>query len=511
MDVPQPVYEWTLFCVCLIAAGALVGATVATRKGITAVDCWARRGGAYGVVIAVFSMVAGAFENFDPARVNSWLAVPVAAAVLPAFVVPGQVAMQTRTRLAAGLALGAWGVELVVALPWLQLLLFGVVLGFGLGAPVAWFAAYRIATGEWWVQQLGPMRILLGVGGLGLVSAAQVILAGPHAVDAVLRVWAPVLGLGAAVAATASAAARKPLRKALPIAVSELRPRKALGVIMVSATHLVTAERRTPLFIVVALLGGATAGCLAIPAIWPLGLVGPYFAALEAARLLFADRDPNLTPKEVEREGETGEWAEPVPLFRGAIHTAMAMLAAALSVTLFEAGAWTYATGMLLCFGVSATFHRFRWPRRAWLILQRLDHAMIFVFIAGAFARIAPATQLGRTISWATAAVAAVGALATVLWQPPRLGVAMNVLYAVLVWAPMLIIMMTSGFAGNEAARVLLLGGAAVYSLGAIVYWLERPQAWPKVFGYHEVYHLFTLIAASLHFVAIYLFLPGAA
>lgn len=516
MDTPQAFNGWVLLCVSVVAAGALAGATLATFKAPAGVDRWARRGGALGLVLAAFALIAGAFGNLKPATTNFWLALPLAAASVPAFALPARFPTRTRTRLAAGVALAAVGTELVAALPWLRLLALGIVFGLGLGAPFAWFAAHRIAAGEWWVDRLGPVRILLGVGGVGLAVAAQVVLAGPVAVDGALRAWGPILGLALGVSVAAIAAARTPLREALPLVVHELRPRRALAVLAAARVHLVASKRRTPLFMVVGLLGGAAAGCTVVPGLWPLGLAGLYFTGLESARVWRADRDPNLTPKEVEKDEGNGRWAAPVPLFRGVIHMGMFMLAAALSVTLFKAGAWAYATGMLLCFGVSATFHRFRWPRRAWLFFQRLDHAMIFVFMAGTFWVMAPTTGTGRLLLAGTVALAAIGAAAklTLGTQPTvAVNVALNALYVIVGWAPPLIALQaTTGFADNAVARWLLTAGGVAYTAGALVLWLERPRGWPKVFGFHEIFHALTLIAAALHFAAIYLFLlPGGA
>ena len=99
----------------------------------------------------------------------------------------------------------------------------------------------------------------------------------------------------------------------------------------------------------------------------------------------------------------------------------------------------------------------------------------------------------------------------------------MDLLYLVVGWAPPLIAMqVTSGFADNAIARGLLIAGGIVYTIGGFVLWIGnwlhrkrvaegRPLRWTaKIFGYHEVFHLLTLIAAALHFSAIDLYLlPG--
>jgi hemolysin III len=166
-----------------------------------------------------------------------------------------------------------------------------------------------------------------------------------------------------------------------------------------------------------------------------------------------------------------------------------------------------YALTVCLLFGVSAMYHRVRWTRAGrHALVARLDHSMIFVFIAGTytpFAVLAMPERTGRivlTVVW-------LGALAGVLLKtswitaPRWLGVP---LYLALGWVAVFVL--PSLFThGGVATFVLVVVGGLIYTFGGIVYGLKRPDPWPRVFGYHEVFHLCTVVAASCHMVAVWL------
>jgi len=138
--------------------------------------------------------------------------------------------------------------------------------------------------------------------------------------------------------------------------------------------------------------------------------------------------------------------------------------------------------------------------------MRRLDHAMIFVFIAGTYTPFCVLLLPTRTAT----------ALLIVVWAGALLGVAMKLvwphaprwmsapLYIALGWVAVAVlpdILHT----GGVAALVLLLVGGAVYSAGGVLYALRWPNPWPTVFGHHEFFHASTLVAAVCHHVAIYL------
>lgn len=157
-------------------------------------------------------------------------------------------------------------------------------------------------------------------------------------------------------------------------------------------------------------------------------------------------------------------------------------------------------------FGISAAYHRGNWSDRARLVWQRLDHMMIFVFIAGSYT---PVTLLALRPAWGITLLmlawsgTAVGVLITALrferWN--RIGFA---LYLVIGWLGALSLHQLL----YELSRVelaLLVTGGVLYTVGAIVLARKRPDPHPVVFGYHEVWHAFTLGAAACHFALVVL------
>jgi hemolysin III len=166
-----------------------------------------------------------------------------------------------------------------------------------------------------------------------------------------------------------------------------------------------------------------------------------------------------------------------------------------------------YALTVCLLFGTSAVYHRVKWSRPSrHALLARLDHSMIFVFIAGTytpFAVLAMPEDTGRIVL----AIVWLGALGGVLLKtswitaPRWLGVP---LYLGLGWVAVFVL--PSLFThGGVATFVLLIVGGLIYTFGGIVYGLKRPDPWPRVFGYHEVFHLCTVVAATCHMVAVWL------
>ena len=209
--------------------------------------------------------------------------------------------------------------------------------------------------------------------------------------------------------------------------------------------------------------------------------------------------------------------AELKPRLRGFLHTyaagisiasGVALVAVAAALRGVPAAATTsiYAATVTLLFGTSALYHRLTWSPRAHRIMKRLDHSMIFVFIAGTYTPIAALT-LPRT--------AAIAVLVTV-WTGALFGVALQTAwphaprwltvpcYIALGWVAVFVMPQLLHNAG-VAALVLIIAGGAVYTIGGVVYGLKRPNPVPGVFGFHEVFHACTLVAAICHYVAIWL------
>jgi hemolysin III len=163
-----------------------------------------------------------------------------------------------------------------------------------------------------------------------------------------------------------------------------------------------------------------------------------------------------------------------------------------------------YALSLSAMFGASALYHRIDWSPgpRAWL--RRLDHSMIYVLVAGTYTPFA-LLVLEPALGWAILAVVWAGALAGVVlslvWidKPRWLSAA---LYVVLGWVAVVVLPELWDRAGAMAAALLATGGV-LYTLGALVYARRRPDPSPRVFGYHEVFHVLVIAAAATQFAAV--------
>jgi hemolysin III len=166
---------------------------------------------------------------------------------------------------------------------------------------------------------------------------------------------------------------------------------------------------------------------------------------------------------------------------------------------------WVYATALAAMFGASALYHRFPWrSTAAHLRARRLDHAMIFIFIAGTYT---PFTLLELD------GVLAVVVLASA-WTGAVLGLALNlvwidapkwlsaVAYLVVGWVGVIAAPQLFPALGVPAAVLVIVGGA-LYSLGALAYAGGWPDPFPATLGFHEVFHLLVIAAAVIQFVAL--------
>ncbi|WP_040337327.1 PAQR family membrane homeostasis protein TrhA [Candidatus Blastococcus massiliensis] len=156
-------------------------------------------------------------------------------------------------------------------------------------------------------------------------------------------------------------------------------------------------------------------------------------------------------------------------------------------------------------FGVSALYHRRRWSPRGWRLMKRLDHSMIFLFIAGTytpFALLAVDEATGFLVLAVVWAGALGGVTLKMTWPtaPRWVGVP---LYIALGWVAVFVLTDILHFAG-VTSLVLLAAGGVLYTLGGIAYGIKRPDPWPGTFGYHEVFHAMTVVAAICHYIAVY-------
>ncbi|MEI2784703.1 MAG: hemolysin III family protein [Candidatus Nanopelagicales bacterium] len=205
--------------------------------------------------------------------------------------------------------------------------------------------------------------------------------------------------------------------------------------------------------------------------------------------------------------------AVPVPRMRGVLHTWAAPVAAVIGVVALvlanearaRVGSGVWAVTLTALFAVSATYHRGRWRPAVKAWWQRVDHSMIFVFIAGSYTPIALLVLEGSK-SWIVLAAVWGGALAGVVtrltWHtaPRWLFVP---LYITLGWVALTVLPDLASSAPMYA-NVLLVVGGVLYTVGAIVFATRTPDPYPNTFGYHEVFHALTIVAALCHAVAIY-------
>ena len=205
--------------------------------------------------------------------------------------------------------------------------------------------------------------------------------------------------------------------------------------------------------------------------------------------------------------------APSVPRLRGVFHQYAFVVAIAAGVVLVALAdgtverfaVWVYAVALAAMFGASALYHRFPWrTAAARLRARRLDHAMIFVFIAGSytpFALLAFAGPLRAIVLASVWGGAALGVLLELRWiHAPRWVSA--IAYLAVGWIGIIAVPQFFSALG-VAAAVLVLVGAAMYTLGAIGYAAAWPNPFPRTFGFHEVFHVLVIAAALTQFVAL--------
>ncbi len=164
-----------------------------------------------------------------------------------------------------------------------------------------------------------------------------------------------------------------------------------------------------------------------------------------------------------------------------------------------------YSFGLCTMFGVSALYHRLNCTIKTKLLLRKLDHCGIFIMIAGSFTPIcllALPNDSGNKLLIIVWSLAFIGIIQSFFFMRiHRLLRALLYLIVGYMAFPFIKIMYLSI---SLYKIVLLASGGAVYSLGAIGYGLKYPKLNPKIFGFHEMFHLLVVIAATMHFIVIY-------
>jgi hemolysin III len=204
------------------------------------------------------------------------------------------------------------------------------------------------------------------------------------------------------------------------------------------------------------------------------------------------------------------------PRLRGRLHQYAFFVALACGVVLCSIAASRPGIAPLLScliysltvcglFGTSALYHRRIWSERGYQIMRRLDHSMIFIFIAGTYTPfcvllLSPGkAALFLSLIWA----GAIGGVALKMVWPHLPRWVGAPLYLALGWAAVAMLPEVL-HGGGVTVLVLVAAGGVAYSVGAVFYALRRPNPWPTVFGHHEFFHACTLVAALCHHIAIY-------
>jgi len=207
------------------------------------------------------------------------------------------------------------------------------------------------------------------------------------------------------------------------------------------------------------------------------------------------------------------------PLLRGVIHQAGFTVSLVVGTLLIvgadgpraHIAASVFASSVAICFGASALYHRVTWtpPVRLWM--RRIDHAGIYVLIAGTYTAVCLLALTGAwrwtvlSIVWAGAVAAIVLKFAWVdapKWLAAAIGLALG-------WVG--VVAFPKLASTLDPAAVVLLGvGGLVYTAGAVVYVRRKPNPAPAVFGYHEVFHALTIVAVACQYVAIAFFVVRA-
>jgi hemolysin III len=166
-----------------------------------------------------------------------------------------------------------------------------------------------------------------------------------------------------------------------------------------------------------------------------------------------------------------------------------------------------FASSVVACFGASALYHRVTWSPRVRPWMRRVDHAGVYLLIAGTYTPVSLLALEGAwqtvilTTVWVGAGVAIVLKFAWVdapKWLAAVIGLALG--WVAIVALPHLVSRI------DLTAVVLLVVGGIAYTVGALVYAFRRPNPFPAVFGYHELFHALTLVAVACQYTAITFF-----
>jgi hemolysin III len=222
-----------------------------------------------------------------------------------------------------------------------------------------------------------------------------------------------------------------------------------------------------------------------------------------------ADRSPGRLGQLGEAVGQVGQQVK--PKLRGWLHAGTFPVVVVAGIVLVSLApspraritAAIFSLTAALLFGVSALYHRGHWSPRMTGVLKRLDHANIFLIIAGTYT---PFSVLllppgpARVLLWLVWGGAVLGVVFRVLWVHAPRWLYVPV-YVALGWVA--VVYLPDFLHGGVAAFVLVVVGGLLYTVGGVVYGLKRPNPSPRWFGFHEVFHALTVAAFIAHYVGI--------
>ena len=205
------------------------------------------------------------------------------------------------------------------------------------------------------------------------------------------------------------------------------------------------------------------------------------------------------------------------PLLRGRLHQVAAFLSFPAAAALFlRAGgvrghiaAAVYGLTLIGLYTISSSYHVHHWSRKAQLRMRRMDHAMIYVFIAGTYTPFCLLVFHGALAVSVLIAAWVMAGLGVTMQLVPRLstGRLHNALYIVMGWLVIVgLPQLVSKLSG--AQLVLLIAGGLIYTSGSIVLASRWPDPHPATFGYHEVWHTMVVAACVCHFLAVWWLVP---
>ncbi len=212
-------------------------------------------------------------------------------------------------------------------------------------------------------------------------------------------------------------------------------------------------------------------------------------------------------------EGFSNNNPDKKPSWRGWIHAGVLPIVIASGIVLIvlangvpaKITAAIFFASSVLLFGNSALYHRFDWKPKTKLILKRIDHANIFLLIAGSY----------TPITWLALPQDKALLLMSIIWGTAILGIGFRVFWITAprwLYVPIYIGMGWGAMAyvvdfmnANPAMMILILVGGGCYTIGALAYALKKPNPWPGHFGFHEIFHSFTVLAFLCHWTGILL------